>query len=573
MIEWIKRWFGRHEASAATDRPVPPPDREMQACVSADAQFAAGERAYAAGRLDEAAAAFAAAIDQRHDWAEAHRRLGLCMHRLGRYEDACDSYELALHFAPELFRAYLDRAHSERRRGEKKAALASVRAAIAGGERSADAYNLEGALLLEAEDVAGAVAAFERAVERAPDDPDAHNNLGYVLFRDRAQYDRGASHIERAIELAPDNPGYLCNYTMVLAHRGEPGRAIELCDRLLERHPEMDEARLNRALALLKIGRFAEGWKDYEARKSVRCNYVPRSFPWPEWRGEPLAGKTIAIYGEQGLGDEIMFASCFADMLGRAGHCIVECEPRLETLFRRSFPAATIVCGAQSRKPPAWLPQVGQVDVQVAAGSLPLYLRGAPESFPQHAGYLVPDPDRSRRWRGRLDALGPGTKIGVSWRGGLQSTRRDLRSMDLATMAALFDAGHAHFVDLQYGDTGEERAQLESLRGAVLHSWPGTASDLEELAALVSELDLVVSVCTAVMHFAGALGKEVWVLVPTVPEWRYQQEGDRIPWYPTARMIRQRPGESWASVMERVSGQLERRLSGRGGAAAAIEAT
>lgn len=558
MLDWIRRLIRRGERPDTPAVAAPQHDVMLDAS-QADDRFSDGVRDFAQGRFAEAADAFAAALELRHDWAEAHHNLGLCMHSLGRLEDASDCYELALHFRPDFARVHLDRAYTERKRGAKQAALARVRAAIAAGHATAEAHNLEGSLLLDAEDVAGAVAAFERAVELDPDYPDANNNLGYVLFRDRAQYDRGARHIERALELDPDNPGYLCNYTMVLSHRGELDRTIELCNRILEVHPGMDEIRLNRGLALLRLGRFEAGWRDYEARKSVRCNYVPRDLPWPEWEGQPLDGKTILIYGEQGLGDEIMFASCFPDMVRRAGLCVVECEERLAPIFRRSFPGITVVVGAQTRGRPEWLAHAPPIDFQVATGSLPLYLRSRPEDFPAHGGYLRSDPERARRWRQRLDQLGSGLKIGVSWRGGMQSTRRDLRSIDLATLATLFDINGAHLVDLQYGDTRDERSRLQSERGDVLHSWPEVASDLDELAALVGELDLVVSVCTAVIHLAGALGGEVWVLVPAVPEWRYQQQGTRMPWYPSARVFRQRPGEDWTVVMNDVTAALHQR--------------
>jgi len=568
MLEWMRRLLSRTERAAASES-APPSSQEpvLPADVCSDEHFGTGERAYAEGRWSDAATAFTAALELRHDWGAAHHRLGLCMQQLGRFEEACDCFELCLHFEPGQARVYLDRAYAERKQGENKAALASVRNALAVAPPTAEGRNLEGALLLDVGDQAGAITAFEHAVELDPRHPDANSNLGLLLFRDRGEYERGARHIERALELAPDNPSYLCNYTMVSMHRGELERTIDLCDRLLQRRPDMEEVRLNRGLAHLKLGRFDAGWHDYEARKSVRCNYLARDLEWPEWQGDALEDKAILIYGEQGLGDEIMFASCFPDMVARANHCVIECEPRLQALFSRSFPSATVVSGAQTRARPAWVDHVPGIDVQVSAGSLPLHLRRAPDSFPPHTGYLTADPEKRQRWRERLDQLGPGYKIGLSWRGGMPSTRRGLRSMDLPALCALFEVREAHFVDLQYGDTADERARFAAASGYTLNTWLEALSDFDEQAALIAELDLVISVCTAVIHLTGALGRDVWVMVPSVPEWRYQRQGDRMPWYPSLRMFRQREGEDWTAVLSDVGQALRRLLEGVTGTA------
>lgn len=560
MFDWLRRRRARTNTSTGAQRAATRTEGDAgKTAADADASFAVARIAVSQGRWADAADAYTAALDQRHDWARAHHELGLCMHRLGRYEDACDCYELALHFEPRLARVRLDRAHAERERGDRDAALASVRSEIETASATTQAYVLLGSLLVDAGDIDGAIEAFEHAVVLDPESADAHSNLGYLLFRDRAQYERGGRHIERALELAPENLACQCNFTMVLSYRGELDRLLELCNRILEREPGMDEVRLNRGLALLKLDRFDAGWCDYEARKRVRSNFLPRDLPWAEWQGEPLVDKTLLVYGEQGLGDEIMFSSCMPDVMRRAGHCVIECEPRLVPLFRRSFEGATVVPRGQSRGRPDWTECAPGIDLQIAAGSLPLHLRRCPGSFPMHTGYLSADPERKLRWRRRLDALGPGLKVGMSWRGGMQSTRRDLRSIPLGEFVQIFDTPGAHFVDLQYGDTQQERAMLASQHGRVLHSWPDLIDDLDELAALVGELDLIISVCTAVIHLAGALGREVWVLVPSTPEWRYRQHGEGMPWYPSACLLRQQVGQEWRGVIE----DAARRLRGR----------
>ena len=188
-----------------------------------------------------------------------------------------------------------------------------------------------------------AVRSFERAIELKPEVAAPHNTLGYVLTHQTGDFERGAAHIRKALALAPSDPDTLCNYSAVLTQEGRAAEARAVCDELLADHPQMHEARLNRALALLKLGRFEDGWPDYEARKRARGNYTPRALPFPEWQGESLSGKKLLVYAEQGLGDQIMYASCVPDLLRLSGACVIECASALVPLFTRSFAGATVV--------------------------------------------------------------------------------------------------------------------------------------------------------------------------------------------------------------------------------------
>jgi tetratricopeptide (TPR) repeat protein len=406
--------------------------------------------------------------------------------------------------------------------------------------------------------VAGATESFRHAVEADANHSAAHANLGYLYFRDLAEYERGAEHIERALALDPNNRSAQCNYTMVLSHRSLHEEALAVCDRLLAESPGMHEARLNRALVLLKLRRYDEGWDDYESRKQVRCNFIPRTLPWPEWQGEDLNGKTILVHGEQGLGDEIMFASCIEAVISRARQVVIECSPRLRSLFERSFSKAIVRPGVQGASSPAWVEDAPTIDCHSPSGSLPRYFRRRESDFPAHGGYLVADPERLQRWQGRMAALGPGLKVGLSWRGGMQSTRRTLRSLDLSLFDSILRTPGTRFVDLQYGDTLAERSALAA-RGIDLASWPDAIADFDEAAALICSLDLVITVCTTVVHLTGALGREAWVLVPSVPEWRYQADGASMPWYPTVQLFRQGNDEGWDAVIERTAVRLSER--------------
>jgi ADP-heptose:LPS heptosyltransferase len=263
----------------------------------------------------------------------------------------------------------------------------------------------------------------------------------------------------------------------------------------------------------------------------------------------------VLAYAEQGLGDQIMFASCLPDALVRAESMVVECDPRLCALFRRSFPGARVV-PQEAAWPPSWLASGAEITAQIAMGSLPGLFRPNADSFPQHTGYLSAAPDRVAAWRDRLAGLGPGPKIGLSWRGGLPTTRRNLRSLDLASLAPLLGGIPAQYVSLQYGDSTSEVEVLAETRGIRVHHWQDAIDDYDETAALVTALDMVITVCTSIVHLGGALGRPVRTLVPTVPEWRYGRAGDRMNWYPSVRMYRQQRLGEWGDVLDKLGREL-----------------
>jgi hypothetical protein len=192
-------------------------------------------------------------------------------------------------------------------------------------------------------------------------------------------------------------------------------------------------------------------------------------------------------------------------------------------------------------------------------GSVPQYLRQTYADFPRHSGYLKADPERVQRWRERLAALGGGLKVGISWQGGAVKTRRAVRSLALAQWLPILRAAGARFVNLQYTDCSGEIAEFKAASGIELVDWPEVREDYEDTAALVSALDLVISVCTAVIHLGGALGKPVWVMAPYSPEWRYGIAGEEMPWYPSVRVFRQPRYGEWEPVIERVADELQRR--------------
>ena len=554
MFGPLKRWF---ESSAAAT-PVTASEQNAGAAAGKDA-YRAGLACFNAGDYGPAATLFEAAIAERHDDACAHCSLGLANFKLKKFEDAADSFHLAVHFRPQYAEPHYYLALLAQHEGNLKAAMDAAARACALQPGFADAHHLLGACAMAAGDIERAVASLTKAGELKPQTATFLSDLGYVLTRDCGKLAEGAGYLEKAVQLDPANPSILVNYCLVLWHQGRLDAIIAICTRLLDANPNDNEARLNRALALLKKGLFAEGWPDYEARRHTRSNFSQRPYQFAPWQGQPLRGKTLLVYGEQGLGEEIMFASCLPEVIETGARCIIECSPRLEMLFRRSLPAAVVHGAAQTSGDTRWLDQFGPVDFQIAAGDLPAMFRQRLADFPRHAGYLRPVPARTEYWSARLQALGTGPKIGIAWRGGTVSTRGALRSLDLCALTPLLQRKGLHFISLQYDATIAEVSNAARAQGFALCHWPDAIDDLDETAALMPSLDLVITVCNAGMHLAGASGRPTWAMVAAVPDWRYLEKGDSLPWYPSVRMFRQSAPGDWQNVIDQIEQALFKR--------------
>lgn len=376
-----------------------------------------------------------------------------------------------------------------------------------------------GLALLKRGDIDEALGAFEQARALQPDDVDLLSNLGYAYALAR-QFDRGEPLLRQALELAPE-------------HR---------------------RARRNLGLYHLVRGRFEEGWRHNEGPwDTERLRASGQSFPQPWWHGEPLQGRSLLVWAEQGLGDQIMFCNPLPDLLAQGAAVVVQCEPRLERLFARSFPAATIV--AKGTEGLAQIERLAPA-LQAPMSQLPVYLRRARDAFPRHHGYLRPDARRVAYWRSRLQALAPGPRIGISWVGGTVKTGRARRSMTLEDWLPLLRLPGTRFVSLQYTDCRAELAWLREAHGIEVSHWQEAIEDYDETAALVSALDAVASVCTAVVHLAGALDRPALVAVPWWPAWCFMLEGEELPWYPSVRLFRQDRPNDWAAPIDRIARQI-----------------
>lgn len=508
MSNWFNSTLRKLFRSAPTTRPQPIDD------VLED-----GQRLEDTGQQREAMAAYISGLERFPNSPGILVRIGLLASRMGKRGDAIQYLERAVELSPDWDSGHL--------------ALGNA--------------------LFERHEYGAAIPHYRQAVAMMPNSGAAHCNLG-LAYRTLGELSLAAEHLNRSLQLKPGNRQVTLNLGLVLQDLGKAHEAEECFQRILAVDPDDKEARLYLAILRLASGDFVGGWPDYELRLK---GYIdnPGTFPFPLWNGETLPDKTVLVYGEQGIGDQIMFASCLGDALARMGKCVIYCDRKLGRLFRRSFPEATVLAGKRGVAA-ADIADLPAVDFAIPMGSLPGIFRTNVSSFPRHKGYLRAAPERVAHWSARLSELGEGLKVGISWRGGLKQTRRSLRSIPLESWLPLLRTNNVQFVSLQYTDCSPEVNALQEHHGVILPQWPDAIRDYDETAALVSALDLIISVQTSVIHLAGALGKPVWVMVPAAPEWRYQTQGETIPWYPSARLFRQQELNNWKPVLDAVAQEL-----------------
>jgi Flp pilus assembly protein TadD len=545
MLKAIARLFGsRTKLRAPAMLPAAAGNPEL------DALLARAEAALHAGDADHAEQQLEQLLHAYPDTPKAHYLMGGILRARNRLEEACDSYLLAAAFMPDWWTPHYELGLVQMDQGQFDRAVSSFTTALALNGNDARVHHALGTAYLHSNNVPAAIEQFRKALVLQPDLAASHSNLGYLLFHDLEDYEAGAAHIERARALSPADASVACNWVMVLHQRGRTREALALADEVLARDPAIAESRYNRALMLLAEGDFHRGWVDYEARKKVLRPRLNETLPWPEWDGSSLSARTIFVQAEQGLGDQIMFASCLPDLLTIAHGCIVQCDRKLEAIFRRSFPTADVITKDVSIDSPEITRR--RPDCSVAIGSLPLFFRRTRADFPAHDGYLRADAARIDYWRAKLEKLPGRNKVGISWRGGLASTRQSLRSIPLSEWSPILTVPDSAFVSLQYGARREELDETAINTGAMVQHWQEAIDDYDDTAALVAALDLVISVQTAAVHLAGALGKATWALIPQVPEWRYGGRGDAMIWYPAVKLVRQQKFRDWSAVIHTV---------------------
>jgi tetratricopeptide (TPR) repeat protein len=513
-----------------------------RAQVPLEAAFALAEQYRIAGRLSEAEALCRDILASWPNQAGAIHLLGILAYQRGDLAGAVEQLEQAVKHAPHvsLFHANLGEMH--RLSGHPERAIAAARRALVLQPNYPEVLSNLGIALYEQKKFSEAADAHRRAIGCKPDFALAHSNLGNALFALKHFKEAAAAH-RRALELDPRFVDAWSNLGTTLHHDGLYNDAVGALRQAITLAPDHANARSGLGILLLMHGDFAQGWDEYEWR--LKSNEAKVQFrPQRPWNGESLVGRHIHVLAEQGFGDTLQFVRFLPRLTALAETVSLRVQAELTTLMRESLPGIEVLGeGEVPSRPP---------DFDCILLSLPRLFHTRPETIPAKVPYLFCLPASLERWRERLASM-PGLKAGIVWAGNAAHANDFRRSLPFAALSPLFSVAGASFASLQVGP----RARDRKTRGAAsLVDLSGKLTDFAETAAAIMALDLVIAVDTSVAHLAGALGKPVWLLLPTVTDWRWLLNREDSPWYPTMRLFRQIEGETWRDVIARVTQEL-----------------
>ncbi|MEP6670567.1 MAG: tetratricopeptide repeat protein [Chthoniobacter sp.] len=510
----------------------------------ADALHHLGVIAHQVGRHDLAVGWIQQAVTLNPGNPAAHGNLGEAWRALGRLDEAVAAYRGALGIRPDIPEVYnnLGNALKEQRRFDE--AAAAYRHAILLQPLLAEAHSNLASVLTNQGRAEEAIAACRRALELKADFAEAHSNLGAALA-ELGRFDEAVVADQRALEIRPDLAETHRNLGDALIELGRYDEALAAFHRALEIRPGDADASFSQSLAWLLHGDFARGWPAYERRWEAH-RLTRRNFSQPLWDGAALPGARVLVYAEQGFGDAIQFIR-YAELIAeRGGQVIVECLPEMVELFRSARAVSEVVATGGTLPP---------FDVHVPMLSLPRIFQTTLEGIPRTAPYLSPDPGRRALWRERLGSDRTRLRVGVAWSGSPRHRHTRKRDLPFEKLTPRFRLESVEYFRLQVDDAAEANPPPSGISGMIDHR--EHIQDFADTAAFMAELDLIISVDTAVAHLAGALGRPVWTLLPFVPDWRWGLEREDTPWYPTMRLFRQPALGDWDTVVQRVAGELE----------------
>ncbi len=479
--------------------------------------------------------------------------LSLVFKAQSNYQQAIECLLNAIQLQSDNPCAFLNLGVTQVAMGLDEEAIINYRQAIVLNPNFKEAfYNLGIALRLNGEHLE-AIHCNQRVIELDPTYTDAYINLAasHIVLKN---FDAVCAYSLKAIALDPTlfNPYF--NLGVACHEQGNLEGSLVFLERCAALNPNYMNAHCARSLVMLALGNLEQGWKGYEFRWHKETQPEPlRHYPYPWWLGEPIEDKTILVWGEQGIGDQIMFSSMVEDLIPRAKHCIVACAKKLLPLFRRSFPQAQII----DLEDPIQLALVhGEIHIQSALGSMARWLRPTLNHFPRKTHFLTPDLHRVTYWKKRLAELGSELNVGICWRSGNISGDRVFYCTQIEQWASIFSVLGVRFINLQYDECGFELAQAKAQFGVDIHAFSEVDlyDDIDETAALTKALDLVISAPTTVGILSAALGVPTWQMVSG---FNWQLHGtDENCWYTSLKTIARNWDQPWEFIMDQIAERL-----------------
>ena len=501
---------------------------------SADTLYNLGNICQDLGQPGQAAAYFEKALQLRPEVVELHNNLGTALQDLGRLDEAIARYNHALALRPEGVEALDNLAGALRAQRELEAARACYERALSLCPNRIESQIGLGVVLRDTGRLEEALKCYERVLALAPDHLETLNNLGVALV-DLGRPEEAAAHYERVLTLQPDRADAHYNLGIALQRQHRYPEALASYGRALTCKPDYAQAHFNRSLALLLTGNFDEGWPEYEWRFAVA--QYDRNFDRPLWSGEPLAGQRILVHGEQGFGDTLQFIRYVPAVAERGGRVTLEVPEPLVRLARTVAGVSEVVAAGDA---------IPAFDTHCPLLSLPRVFKTNLTTIPVFVPYLSVPGEMSSAWAEQISAA-PGLRVGLVWAG------TAIGAIDLQLLQPLWEVRGVSWFSLQVGERSRDMSLIDGVRIADLSPW---LADFADTAAAVMQLDLVISVDTSVAHLAGALRRPVWLLLPDAPDWRWLLEREDSPWYPTARLFRQKKAGGWSHVAREVAAAL-----------------
>ena len=525
----------------------------------AEALHMLGVIAYQVGESKIATGLISQAIEIDSNQYVFFNSLGAALQKQGSLEESIQAYQQAIQIQSGDADSYSNLGVALQDQGSLEESIQAYQQAIQIQPNHPEAYNNLGVVLKEQGRLEESIQAYQKSIEIQPKSAEAYHNLGNVL-RDQGSLEESIEAYQQAIQIQPDYAEAYSNLGNVLREQGKLEESIEAYQQAIQIQPGSAETHNNLGLILLLLGDFHQGWKEYEWRlKCSNFSSENRNFPQPYWNGIHLNGKSVLIWAEQGIGDEIMFTSILLTLSQMTEKIVIECNIRLVSLFQRSFPQIQFF-PRQNPPNPKLLDK--NIDYQIPMGSLGQWLRTSEDSFKESKQtYLTACANKSAKIRERYQKLADGKLlVGISWKStGINQRQALLKSTILEDWTSVLLQQDCYFINLQYGDVKEELEQFHLQRNLMIYQDEKINSlrDLDDFAAQTSALDLVISTSNTTVHMAGALGKQVWTLLPYIPDWRWMLDREDTPWYPSMRLFRQNETGDWSGVFAQVKSELE----------------